>query len=116
MKINNDEWLKILRAGDKVYIDSGRFGPTDLNLTTVKKITQKGHVRTENNMLFRGGHRRIDAWQTISLVQWTQELEIKERNSKILSQKIHKMKNTDWSNISIEKINKIYSIAYEGLE
>jgi hypothetical protein len=69
------DWIKYLKKGDKVYIDRGQFGMAQLDLTTVKKITQKGHVRTDADTLFRDGNYRIDPWTHWYLVQWTQELE-----------------------------------------
>ena len=108
----SDEWIKDLEAGDKVYIDSSRFGSTVLDLTTVKKITPKGHVRTndKNNSLFRNGSYRIDAWNSWDLVQWTQELEDKLKAKAHFNQLAHSINAVDARTLTPEQVQKIYDI------
>ena len=108
----SDEWITNLKAGDKVYIDSSRFGSTVLNLTTVKKITPMGYVRTNDNndSLFRDGSYRIDSWTRWDLVQWTQELEDKLKAKAHLNQLAHSINAVDARTLTPEQVQKIFDI------
>jgi len=103
----SDEWIKELKAGDKVYIDSSRFGSIQLSLTTVKKITPKGYVRTNNNndSLFRNGW-----YQSWHLVQWTQEIEDKLKAEAHFNQLAHSINAIDARTLTPEQVQKIYDI------
>lgn len=108
----SDEWIKDLKTGDKVYIDSSRFGSTQLNLTTVKKITPKGYVRTNDNndSLFRNGWHRLNSWDHWHLVQWTQELEDKLKAEAHFNQLAHSINAIDARTLTPEQVQKIYDI------
>ena len=62
------DWLKNLKAGDKVFID-GRTGKT---LTIVQKITPTGRV-VANNIQFINGANHSDKWNVIVLEEATEE-------------------------------------------
>lgn len=62
------DWLKNLKAGDKVFID-GRTGKT---LTIVQKITPTGRV-VANNIQFINGANYSDKWNVIVLEEATEE-------------------------------------------
>ena len=62
------DWLKNLKAGDKVFID-GRTGKT---LTIVQKITPTGRV-VANNIQFINGVNHSDKWNVIVLEEATEE-------------------------------------------
>ena len=108
----NDEWIKELKAGDKVYIDSSRFGSTALDLTTVKKITPKGYVRTNDNndSLFRNGWYQIDSCSRWHLVQWTQEIEDKLKAKAHFNQLAHSINAVDARTLTPDQVQKIYDI------
>ena len=108
----SDEWIKNLAAGDKVYIDSSRFGSTVLDLTTVKKITPKGYVRTNDNndSLFRNGWYRVDSWGSWHLVQWTQDLEDKLKAKAHFNQLAHSINAVDARTLTPDQVQKIYDI------
>ena len=109
----NTDWIKDLEAGDKVYIDRGRFGTTELDLTTVKKITPKGHVRTDADTLFRDGNYRIDSWTHWILVQWTQELEDKLKAEAHYKHMCYSINAIDARTLTPVKVQKIYDIIKE---
>ena len=90
----SDEWIKDLKTGDKVYVRSG-MRRDNLHRTTVKRITPKGHVRTENDTLFRDGSRRIDSWNSETLVEWTQEIEDKLKAEAHFNQLAHSINAID---------------------
>ena len=102
----SNEWIKDLDAGDKVYINRGRFGTTELDLTTVKRITPKGHVRTNDNndSLFRDGSYRIDSWTHWILVQWTQELEDELKAEAHFNQLAHSINAIDARTLTPDKV------------
>lgn len=62
------DWLKNLKAGDKVFID-GRSGK---RLTTVQRITPTGRV-VANNIQFINGANYSDKWNVIVLEEATEE-------------------------------------------
>lgn len=109
------EWIKNLKVDDKVYIDTGRFDSNNLDLTTVKKITPKGHVRTNDNndSLFRNGAYRIDSWTHWYLVQWTQELEDKLKAEAQFNHLAHYINAVDARTLTPEQVQKIYDIIKE---
>lgn len=112
----SDEWIKKLKAGDKVYIDSSKFGSTQLSLTTVKKITPKGYVRTNDNndSLFRNGWYLIDSRTRWYLVQWTQELEDKLKAEAHFNQLAHSINAIDARTLTPEQVQKIFDIIKTG--
>ena len=108
------DWVKDLKAGDKVYIDKSRFGSTELELATVKKITPKGYVRTNDNSLFRNGIYRIDSWTSWSLIQWTQEIENKLYAEARFNYMCHTINAINLRDESVEKVQQIYDILTDG--
>jgi len=109
-----DEWIKQLRAGDKVYISTGFSG--GLQLTTVKKITPKGHVRTTGGSLYRDGCCKIDSWTSKHLQKWTQELEDKMVAKAHFNKLAHSINAIDARTLTSEQVHKIYDIIKEGHE
>ena len=110
--MSDNDWIKELKRGDKVYTYISQYGTERYNLTKVKKVTPKGFIRVENDDLFRDGVRRTDDWTRYQLKKWTPELETKLNNKKILENRMYKLKNVDWSNVEISKINRIYEMLY----
>lgn len=108
-EIMSDEWRTKLKAGDKVYVRRGMMDD-DLRRTTVKRITPKGHVRTEDDNLFRDGYRRIDAWNREFLVQWTQELEDNLKAEAHFNQLAYSINAIDARTLTPEQVQKIYDI------
>lgn len=110
----SDEWIKKLKAGDKVYIlGSGLDSIKQYSLTTVKKITPKGHVRTENGSLFRNGTYKTGGWSWVDLVQWTQELEDKLKAEAHFNQLAHSINAIDARTLTPEQVQKIYDVIKE---
>ena len=111
----NDEWIKNLKAGDKVYIKSSGLGSIIRHsLTTVKKITPKGHVRTEDGSLFRNGTCKTGDWSWIDIVQWTQEIEDKLKAKAHFNQLAHSINAIDARTLTSEQAQKIFDIIKEG--
>lgn len=106
----SDEWIKELEAGDKVYIKTSGIGRNTLHLSTVKKITPKGYVRTESDNLFKNGHRKVDSWNSESLVEWTQELEDKLKAKAHFNQLAHSINAIDARTLTPEQVQKIFDI------
>ena len=110
--MNDTEWLSKLKEGDRVYIKHSAFGTARLNLTTVKKVTPKGHIRTENDQLFKNGTRKTGAWSWVDLVEWTVELEKELFENERLQAMVAKIKSFDMRNIKPEKVKEIYGILF----
>lgn len=47
-----EDWLKNLKEGDIVAIDLGKYTYDDYLLTTVRRITPSGFIKTENGYVF----------------------------------------------------------------
>ena len=109
----NTDWIKDLEVGDKVYIKQREFETAQLDLTTVKKITPKGHIRTNDNSLFRDGERRVDSWTHWYLVQWTQELKDKLKAEAHYKHMCYSINAIDARTLTPEKVQKIYDIIKE---
>ena len=110
--MNDTECLSKLKEGDRVYIKHSAFGTAELNLTTVKKVTPKGHIRTENDQLFRNGTCKTGTWSWVDLVEWTVELEKELFEKEQLQAMIAKIKSFDMRNIKPEKVKEIYGILF----
>ena len=110
----SDEWIKELKADDKVYVKSSGIGRGGLHLTTVKRITPKGHVRTESDNLFKDGSRRVDSWTHEFLVEWTQELEDKLKAKAHFNQLAHSINAVDARTLTPEQVQKIFDIIKTG--
>jgi len=109
--MNDDEWIKELNAGDKVYVNAGGGLYKDtLILTTVKKITPAGNVKTECGSLFRNGRHRIDSWNSEYLRPWTQELEDDLKAKVHFNQLAHSINAVDARTLTPEQVQKIYDI------
>lgn len=106
----NYEWIKNLKTGDKVYVNTSGIGRSTLHLTTVKRITPKGHVRTESDNLFKDGYRRVDSWTSELLVEWTQEIEDKLKAEAHFNQLAHSINAIDARTLTPEQVQKIYDI------
>ena len=104
-----DEWIKELKAGDKVYVRHG-MNRDNLCRTTVKRITPKGHVRTEDDNLFRDGFRRIDPWNSETLVEWTQKIEDKLKAKAHFNQLAHSINAIDARTLTPDQVQKIFDI------
>ena len=107
----SDEWINKLKAGDKVYVKSSGLGSTTRhNLTTVKKITPKGYVRTEDGSLFRNGTCKTSEWSWVDLAQWTQEIEDKLKAKAHFNQLAHSINAVDARTLTLEQVQKIFDI------
>ena len=112
--MENKDWLKELKIGDKVIVDSSRFGQKNLSIYQVKKITKKGFLRVGTSKLdgglFRNGGQKVDSYGYNHLVQWTQELEDQIRARNKLRRNVHQLLKINWVDVSTEKIEKIIEI------
>ena len=71
--MSDKDWIKNLKAGDKVYVHSSNY----MDLQTVKTITPKGFIRTSGGGLYDlyGYQKSQDVWSRCNLVQYTPERE-----------------------------------------
>lgn len=107
-----DEWITDLKAGDKVYIKQGGLGSAKdtLYLTTVKRVTPVGNIKTENGSLFRNGSHKIDSWRHEYLREWTQELDDKLKAEAHFNQIAHSINAVDARTLTPEQVQKIYDV------
>lgn len=62
------EWLKNLKAGDKVFVRSN----SGKSLETVQRVTPKGRI-VVNNVLYTNGKNCSNMWSILSLEEATEE-------------------------------------------
>lgn len=105
-----DEWIKELKAGDKVYKKTSGVGRDILNLTTVIRVTLAGNIKTEDGSLFRNGSHKIDSWNYEYLREWTQELEDKLKAKAHFNQLAHSINAVDARTLTPEQVQKIVNI------
>lgn len=112
--MENKDWLKELKIGDKVIVDSSRFGQKNLSICVVNKITKKGFLKVGTSQrdmgLFREGEKKVDSYGYNHLVQWTQELEDDIRVKNRLRYNVNQLFKTNWVEVSPKKIEKIIEI------
>lgn len=110
---DSTEWIKELKEGDKVYSHGGRLGNRQYSLRTVKKITPKGHVRLDDDDLYRNGYHSIDSWGGYYLKQYTPELEQRLAQARHVSKMQYTINNMDMRKISTDKLQRIWDILKE---
>jgi len=111
----NDEWIKALKQGDKVYTKKDGFNNSIYVLHTVKKITPKGYVRLDDDSLYLDGYRRIiDSYHKLKLVQWTPELEIELEEKAHLRIMQNMINNLDMRTQPTEVVQAIYDQIWPG--
>ena len=109
----NDEWIKDLKEGDKIYTYGGGFGGNHYTLRTVKKITPKGHVRLDDDDLYKNGYHRTDSWHGYYLKQYTIELEKKLAHAARINHIQYSINDMDMRKISTDKLLRIWEILNE---
>ncbi len=111
--MTNTDWIKDLKVGDKIAFKRKKFGRSYVSITTVKKITPKGYIRTNNDILFRDGNCKIDSWDSWTLMQWTPELEdILKAKAKTKLQ-IQFIKEAKLTKLTPDQIQRVYNIIKE---
>lgn len=65
--ITDKEWLKTLKVGDKVGIESNSILGTTRTIRIIQKITPTGRIVVKDEQFINGEHR-IDSWHSSHLV------------------------------------------------
>lgn len=108
-----DQWIKDLKAGDKVYIKGGSaLYSNALTITTVIKVTPKGHIRTKHGYLFRNGTYRVDSYNFMQLVQWTAGIEEALAADAHLKHMQYTINAVDMRNVDNDKVQAVYDILF----
>ncbi len=105
------DWIKELKPGDKVAVESHYYSTVSYRIATVKKITPTGKVRLEGDTTLytssgRGDH---DIVITSDIVQITDEIRMEIYRRNLLS----KVKNIEFSVLKIEQLKQILKIVEE---
>lgn len=103
-----NNWLKNLKAGDKVFID-GRSGK---RLTTVQRITPTGRVVVDN-IQFIDGINRSNQWAILMLEEATDETVIKYKAIQFIRAVKSAMNNTKMTYKQAKEINEILNLGVE---
>ena len=103
---SNEEWLKSLKPGDRVYYTRGLTNgiKTVERLTPTRRVILKGH-----HGQFINGTHKMDAWNFEHITELTDERKTDFYNRI----KKRKIKEYDWKEASIDTIDNVYVILYE---
>ena len=108
------EWLKELKAGDKVFVRKG-FDGSDMDVHRVKKITPKGAVRLANNMLFKGNMCRNDMWTSnYYMVKYSEEKVAEIQVVRARRGHVRKLENVRWGQVKPEVVDEVYVMLSEA--
>ena len=111
--MSDNNWIKELKEGDKVYTRGGGFQRDALTLAIVKKVTSKGHIRLENGNLYHNGSHRVDSWTHYDLVQHTPELEAKLKAEAHYNHMCYSINAQDMRGKPVDQVQRIYDILNE---
>ncbi len=101
----NEEWLKSLKPGDKVYFTCGSTN----GIRRVERITPTGRVvLVGHSGQFINGTHKLDAWNFEHITELTDELE-KEFRDRL---RLKKIKAYDWTKADHDTIVAVYKILY----
>lgn len=109
----NDEWIKDLKVGDKVYVRGGSFGGEQHTLTKVIKITPAGKIKIEGGNLFKDGLHKCDSWHWDVLEQYTSELEAKLKTEAHYNHMCYSINAQDMRGMPLNQVQRIYDILRE---
>ena len=103
----NEEWLKSLKPGDKVYFTRGSTN----GIRRVERITPTGRVvLVGHSGQFINGTHKLDAWNFEHITELTDERKSGFHNRI----KTRKIKEYDWKEASANTVNAVYGILYGG--
>ena len=112
---NSDkEWIKELKAGDKVFVRRG-FDDSDMNVHIVKRITPKGAVRLNNDELFKNGVCSKGVWQANNyLIKHSEEKMDEIRMVRTRRTHLYKIENVRWGYVKPEVVDVVYVMLSEA--
>ena len=111
---DDKEWIKELKAGDKVFVRIG-FDDSDMDVHKVKKITPKGAVRLTNEMLFKDGVYYGTVYSTTSyLIKYSEEKMYEIRVVRAHRGHVRKLENVRWGNLKPELVDEVYGMLNEA--
>ena len=108
----DNKWIKELKVGDEVIVESGDWGHPK-RIEKVEKIN-KVTIKVGGSLFhIDSGYEKGDGWHMDSLHQCTpqakEELQIEQEKGRIASYLI----GFPWSRLSYEKLLKVYNIVKE---
>lgn len=71
--MNDNTWLKELKAGDKVVIQKCHFSGNSYKLAKVERITPKGFIRAGDNLYSPEDGRARGAYSGLYLLDYNNE-------------------------------------------
>ena len=102
---SNEEWLKTLKPGDKVYYIRGEI----VGIKTVERLTPTGRVILKGKSgQFINGRHRIDTYNSERIIELTNELQKEFRDRA----RLKKIKAYDWTKSDHDTIVAVYKILY----
>jgi len=103
--MNDYEWIKNLKVGDEVVV-SGSFYES---ITTVKAITPKGFIRTEDNFLYNqfGNLKSSEKWSRGHIEPLTQEFLEKAKAKALINKCRSLFARVNLTGLQAEKIIEI---------
>ena len=114
---DDKEWLKELKAGDKVFVKRGSdFG--GMRVQTVKRITPAGQIRLENDMMFKSdGVHNTGSWSMYNdfLVECNDVNVATVKDIRRYRSRMHKLSNVKWGeDVSAEMVDAVYGMLNEA--
>lgn len=111
--MEDNEWLKTLKVGDKVFVRHG-YDSKNMSIRTVKKITPKKNIRLNNDLLFKNGECKQSVWSSDYLIKYSDEKMDEIYDMRAHHARRQKLMNVKWQNISDELIDAVYDRVYEA--
>lgn len=112
--MEDNEWLKDLNVGDKVFVRHG-YDSKNMSIRTIKKITPKKNIRLNNDLLFKNGECRQGVWSSdYYLIQWSQETENELRNLREQRSRVNKLDDINWQDVNVVIMDATYDALYEA--
>lgn len=109
--MTNKEWLKSLKAGDRVFVVTEYYGETSKKIACVDRITPTGQIVVDNSR-YKNGELPHNTWAThLTYLEEVTEQSYKEfREQRYIKHTLKQLKELTAETLTLEQAQAIAKI------